>query len=726
MRIGIEGGRWTVDGEVTYPGAPAEGLLMNVRMVNAVFEDAGRPSLIDPEANTARFLARIPEYVGWGVRAFTLCLQGGYPGYEGAVNTAFHEDGSLEPRYMARVQRVIGACDRAGAAVILGLYYQRQDQYLRDEGAVEAGVVHAVEWLRALGARNVVLEIANEYNARGFDHACLREPEGVARLIRLAKATDPGLLVSASGVGDGRVDDAVGEAADYILFHLNSTPHAEIPARIAELKRFHKPLVCNEDRKLDAEGARAAALCVEHGAGWGLMAREVNQYFPPFRFGGAGDDLVVYRAIRALTTPPEDERALAGYEEGRRVTLRGGSGRRDDAAEYFPPPDGEGGWRTLLGEREIRRVAGMEVRGLDEAFRYLQTCLPNGGLLVARRGWLVYERYLGLASRDATPNMASCGKSFTSIAMGILMGEMPECFPEGLEQRVWTPEYLPEVAFPLTDPAKAEITLGQLLAFSAGIRGNNPSYIHGQPVTLDPKGTDGWQAMVDEVAAGQRDMVDPSGYLVSTRSLWCPPGGGYSYASSSIHLVSMILRHLAGCELEEYVRRRIAGPLGWGPFGWGYRQHPAVTHTPGAGGIALRATDVLRFCYLLLRGGRWGDAQVVPEEYVRHCSGPSPFQPHYPYSLQFNVNGTGQWPEAPRDTFWKSGSGGYCLYVVPSLDLVVYKMGGRNGQYSPADTGMPLPPSTGEPGTPDTPELSEYRNLALRKVLEMVVRAVRD
>ena len=75
---------------------------------------------------------------------------------------------------------------------------------------------------------------------------------------------------------------------------------------------------------------------------------------------------------------------------------------------------------------------------------------------------------------------------------------------------------------------------------------------------------------------------------------------------------------------------------------------------------------------------------------------------------------------------WKSGSGGHALYVVPSLDLVVYKMGGRNGQYSPADTGMPLPPSTGEPGTPDTPELSEYRNLALRKVLEMVVRAVRD
>ena len=30
MNIGIDGGRWTIDGSVTYPGAAAEGLLMNV------------------------------------------------------------------------------------------------------------------------------------------------------------------------------------------------------------------------------------------------------------------------------------------------------------------------------------------------------------------------------------------------------------------------------------------------------------------------------------------------------------------------------------------------------------------------------------------------------------------------------------------------------------------------------------------------------------------------
>lgn len=38
-RISIADGQWRLNGGVTYPGTPAEGLLMNVRMVNAVFED---------------------------------------------------------------------------------------------------------------------------------------------------------------------------------------------------------------------------------------------------------------------------------------------------------------------------------------------------------------------------------------------------------------------------------------------------------------------------------------------------------------------------------------------------------------------------------------------------------------------------------------------------------------------------------------------------------------
>ncbi|MBM3333330.1 DUF4185 domain-containing protein, partial [Candidatus Sumerlaeota bacterium] len=301
-RVALFDGKWHINGRVTYRGTKTQGLLMNVRMVNSTFEDrkqgenaASVTSLrgFDPEANTDRFIAHIPEYAAHGVRAFTLCLQGGMPGYEGAVNSAFNPDGSLRDSYLRRIQRVIETCDRHGMAVILGCYYQRQDQILKGEAAVRAGVVNAVKWIKARGFTNVALEIANEFPHKGFDHRILRTPEGEVELIRLAKQTAPDLLVSTSGIGDGKFPDSVAEASDFVLIHFNGVPVAEIPKRIAALKKFGKPIVCNEDDKFDNEAAQAAELSVANGASWGLMLNRINQYFP-LQFNGAADDPIVY------------------------------------------------------------------------------------------------------------------------------------------------------------------------------------------------------------------------------------------------------------------------------------------------------------------------------------------------------------------------------------------------------------------------------------------------
>ncbi len=81
-QISIADGRWCLNGRLTYPGTQAEGLLMNVRMVNAVFEDTHRPGF-DTKENTSEFTAKIPEYVAHGIRAFTINLQGGSHGYLG-------------------------------------------------------------------------------------------------------------------------------------------------------------------------------------------------------------------------------------------------------------------------------------------------------------------------------------------------------------------------------------------------------------------------------------------------------------------------------------------------------------------------------------------------------------------------------------------------------------------------------------------------------------------
>lgn len=392
--------------------------------------------------------------------------------------------------------------------------------------------------------------------------------------------------------------------------------------------------------------------------------------------------------------------------------------------DYFPPAESEGGWRTSDPAEPICAHTKMDRRVLDDAFDFIQTSSKNGGLLALRHGWLVYERYFGRGHREATPNLASCGKSFTSIAIGMLMAERPDLFPDGLDQKIFTPTYFPAHAFPLTDPAKAEISLGQLLAFTAGIRGNNPVYVDGNAGAVEPVGPDGWQAMVDEIALGLEDGLTPGGQPFTTATLWCEPGSGYSYATASIHLASLLLRHVTGVEMSDFLAERLAAPLGWGRWGFGYRHTRAGAHMSGGGGIALASRDMLRFGYLMLREGRWRDRQLIPAAYVRHCARRSPYNPHFPYSLQFDVNSDGAVPDLPGDAFWKSGSGGHALYVVPSLDLVVWKLGGRDEQYDPANTGLPAAPESSP--IEDDWQPAVVAEEALHQTLRKVIAAVRE
>ncbi|MCU1262438.1 MAG: Beta-lactamase [Bryobacterales bacterium] len=353
------------------------------------------------------------------------------------------------------------------------------------------------------------------------------------------------------------------------------------------------------------------------------------------------------------------------------------------AADYYPPPDAQGGWRTLAKADDIQQLAGMEAAKLDAAFEYTKDTTQHGGLLVVRHGYLVYEKYFGRGDREAVPELASCGKAFTSIAVGIGLKEKAELIPDGVNQKVFTPKYMPAEIFPLDDPRKADITLGQLLAMSAGIRGVNPVYVHGEKQTWDSPSVDGPIATTDPVALHEK--------------LWCAPGDCYSYATSSPHLASIVLRRLVGMEMEQYIRLKIAEPLGFGTWGYamyrpklkaGITSEGRLEHTPGGGSIAVRSTDVLRFVYLLLHEGKWGDQQIVPASFVRMCGKLSPYNPHFSHSFNFNVNEDGHVAGVPKDAYWKAGAGGYCMYVVPSLDMVIYKMGGNEGQYDPKLTGI--------------------------------------
>ena len=225
------------------------------------------------------------------------------------------------------------------------------------------------------------------------------------------------------------------------------------------------------------------------------------------------------------------------------------------AAEYFPPSDAQGGWRTPKDATEARKLAGIDLERLEQAYHATERSnTENGGLVVISKGYLVLEKYFGKAHRNANPDMASTGKAFTSIACGVMLREYKSKLPEGLDTKVYTQEFLPE-AFPLHDPREADIRLGHLLCMTSGHNGE------GATPSAVIKGT----AQPLKQSKGQ-DIRDVDGSSLHV-PLWTAPGEGYSYSSPAPHIASMVLRRVTGKELPAYIDEKFAKPMGWGDWG---------------------------------------------------------------------------------------------------------------------------------------------------------------
>jgi CubicO group peptidase (beta-lactamase class C family) len=648
-KVSIVDGKWRLNGEVTYRGAKAEGLLMNVRMVNAVFEDANdktRPKRFDPEANTEAFIKKIPDYVASGVRAFTLNLQGGDPGYEGAVNSAFEPDGSLQASYLKRIGRVIAACDRNGAVVILGCYYQRQDQILKDEHAVRAGVVHVAKWIKDSGFSNVVLEIANEFGHDGFDHPLLKTAPGQVELIRLAKKTAPDLLVSTSGLGHGRVPNEVAQAGDFILPHFNNTKVEDIPDRVAALRKHGKPIVANEDDKVGEQGAKAAEVCVANGVSWGLMANRVNQRFP-FTFRGTADDPEVYAMLKHLTT----------------------------ADDYFPPPESKGGWRKLDNPNDIRKLAGMDPDKLADLQAWLlKSDDRNFAAVVLRNGYLVLEVERGNSAKTDARRVASVSKAICATVLAIASEQSQQGrTPKKMKFDDAAFEFIPW-AKPLSDPRKSKITVKQLLNHTSGLC----------PEAIGAANDGTWEYILGHSGDGR------------TAKLAFDPGTACGYSTHALHHASLVCETVTGKPYDQFAIEALFKPIGCEH--WWFQQYeggPKYGKHPSHG-MGMPARDLARIAFCMVRGGRWQEKQVIPQWFVEETAAPThavkgaemrfkrnaqSFSHGWELPARLTGKGGPSCEGIPADARYKPGSGGQLIAFVPSLDLVITRQTGSSGEW---------------------------------------------
>ena len=303
--ISIRGEQFFLNGKPTdagrsYKGRRIEGLLMNIRVVQGIYDDLNPETRgkwaypdtkqWDPERNTREFIAAMPEWRRHGVLAFTINLQGGSPeGYSKAQpweNSAIDPDGNLREAYMKCLERILDRADELGMAAIVGYFYFGQDQRVKNETAVIRAVVNATNWLLEREFRNVLVEIDNECNVKAYDHDILK-PARVHELIELAKGLRRGgrrMLVGTSYGGGAPAEADVVKASDFLLLHGNGP---DDPARIRRMIQTSRkagtwrpmPVVINEDdhfRFGDAENHMDTAL--SEYVSWGYFDPGKSDY----------------------------------------------------------------------------------------------------------------------------------------------------------------------------------------------------------------------------------------------------------------------------------------------------------------------------------------------------------------------------------------------------------------------------------------------------------------
>jgi CubicO group peptidase (beta-lactamase class C family) len=92
--------------------------------------------------------------------------------------------------------------------------------------------------------------------------------------------------------------------------------------------------------------------------------------------------------------------------------------------------------------------------------------------------------------------------------------------------------------------------------------------------------------------------------------------------------------------------------------------------TRWGGGMWISTYDMARFGLLWLRGGKWGDKQIVSPAYVKAATAPSAHGPDYGFLWWLNTKGK-QYPGSPTTTFEARGQGGNVIHVDAAHDLLV-------------------------------------------------------
>jgi CubicO group peptidase (beta-lactamase class C family) len=307
------------------------------------------------------------------------------------------------------------------------------------------------------------------------------------------------------------------------------------------------------------------------------------------------------------------------------------------------PPADPGAWVVEAPEDHELDPATLE-RARTYAFAEGRN---TQGVVVVRDGVIVAEWYADGAGPDSWVASWSVAKSFTSATVGIAI---EEGLIPGVDEPMttWYPEF--------AGTERGDMTLRDVLQMGSG---------------LD------WVEDYDPAAVGESDIIrlvtgesDQLAYSAS-RPAAVTPGSRFSYSSGDTMLLSGVIEQAVGMPADAYAAEVLFEPLGLDRAEW---WRDAAGHTLTYCCFDSTSRDFARFGQLYLQGGRWGDEQVVPEQWVEDSLVPSDASEAAgdPYGYQWWL---GEPEGIDENVFAAVGHDGQWIYVIPDLDMVVVRSG---------------------------------------------------
>lgn len=309
--------------------------------------------------------------------------------------------------------------------------------------------------------------------------------------------------------------------------------------------------------------------------------------------------------------------------------------------------------------------------------------------LIIRRGYIVAE----WGDVDRPENTYSVTKSFVSTTIGLAYDRR---MIRNLDDpvRLYMPPVVALKGVPSAAPALAPVppnATGDGTGATPAMNGTaydafdllQPfESVHNRKITWDHllRQTSDWQGTL----WGKPDWADrPQGdveqWKVRKRN---EPGTVYTYNDVRVNATAvaslMVWRRPLPQVLREYVMDPIGASNTWRWYGydnsWVILDGQLVQSVAGGahwgGGMIINARDMARFGLLTLRKGKWGDKQILSEEWIRLATTPG-VNTGYGFMNYFLNTGRRSSPSAPEQSWQHRGSGQNIIYVDPVNDLVV-------------------------------------------------------